>query len=510
MAMAITPTAVSTSENMSDSRKRFYSWMATLHDLDGAVRLLDWDRETTMPARGAEARGRQVATLRALRHREVMREGIDDDLEAVAAEMDPDAPEQSMVRLARRERRRAERLSETLVREHSEAASRSVTTWLSAVRRGDFAAFAPTLDEVVGHTRRMGEALGMGNEAYDGLLDEYEPGFTARELETLFTEIVEELRPIVAKVPDGATDDNPFAGHDWPDRQQLRLAEEISRLVGFDMDAGMIALSAHPFTDSPHSGDVRFTTRLTANDPTGNVLVTLHEAGHGMYAQGHPVEFDRTLIYGSPSLGAEESQSRFFENHIGRHPAFWEHLLPTLRVLFPNSVNGLGAAVFHRQVARAVRHWCRVDADEVTYDLHIALRFRLEVALVRGELEVADLPVAWREGMQDLLGVTPANDAQGCMQDIHWAWGLIGYFPTYTLGNIHAAQLAEALEREHGTISDLISRGAFDVPIRFMRDRVHRHGSRYPTRELMERATGTPFSTEPLFTRIRRAARDLS
>ncbi len=480
--------------------------MATLNDLDGAIRLLDWDRETIMPSRGAGARGRQVATLHALRHREVLREGIDDDIAEIESTGEATPADEAAFRLARRERSRAERLSETLVREQSEAVSTAVTTWLVARPQSDFAAFAPTLDAVLQVSRRIGDALGIGNEAYDGLLDEYEPGFTAAELEPLFAGLVQRLEPLTRDVPDVPLA-NPFADRAWPDAPQLRLAKAVARLIGFDLDAGMITISAHPFTDSPHSGDVRFTTRLTAGDPTSNILVTLHEAGHGMYAQGHPAEYDRTLLYGSPSLGAEESQSRFFENHIGRHPAFWRYVLPLVRQHFPDAVNGLDAEAFHRVVSQSVRQWCRVEADEVTYDLHVALRFRLELQLVRGELAVNDLPAAWSDGMNEFLGVTPANDAEGCLQDIHWAWGMIGYFPTYTLGNIYAAQLGAALEREHGPLDSIIDRGAFDIPLRFMRENIHRHGSRYPTRELMERATGEPFCTEPYFDRIDRVAR---
>jgi carboxypeptidase Taq len=292
----------------------------------------------------------------------------------------------------------------------------------------------------------------------------------------------------------------------WPAPAQLAVAEDIARMVGFDLESGMISQSAHPFTDSPHVGDVRFTTRLTADDPTGNVLVTLHELGHALYAQGLPGRYERTLAYGSPSLGADESQARFFENHLGRRRAFWELLMPVFTARFGSSVDGLSPADFHRAVTGIQPHWCRVDADEVTYDLHIVLRFELELAMIRGDLTVAELPGAWNEGMQRLLGVTPANAAEGCMQDIHWAWGMFGYFPTYTLGNIYAAQLTVALEAAEGSLDDLLRAGALDVVLRFMRERIHSHGGMYPARDLMEQATGRPFSTDAFLGRIRQLA----
>lgn len=495
---------MTTASRTAEALGRFYAWMAVLKDLDGAVHLLDWDRETLMPARGAEARGRQVATLRTLRHREVLREGVADDLAILAEHDQLSVEEQAMVRLAKREIARAKSVPEDLVRTTSEAVSDSVTAWLATRRSGDYATFAPHLERVIDLSRQMGEAMGIGAEPYDALLDQYEPDIGTGELVALFDHLRVELRAILDSVDRSPGLQTPaFMTRDWPAAAQFAIAEDIARMVGFDLDSGMISQSAHPFTDSPHVGDVRFTTRLTADDPTGNVLVTLHEAGHALYAQGLPGRFDRTLIYGSPSLGADEAQSRFFENHLGRRLAFWELILPVLQARFGADMDGLSAAAFHEAVTRIQPHWCRVDADEVTYDLHIVLRFDLELALIRGELTVDDLPAAWNEGMQTLLNVTPRDPTEGCMQDIHWAWGMFGYFPTYTLGNVYAAQLTQALEETEGSLDDLLRGGALDVVLRFMRERVHSHGSTYSTRELMERATGKPFSTDAFLARIR-------
>jgi carboxypeptidase Taq len=493
---------VTTTTRTAAARSRIDDWMATLKDLEGAARLLDWDRETTMPATGATARGHQVATIRSLRHRELLRPGITDDLDAVEQDGDGTPAELAMIRLARREIDRAARVPEDLVRASTEAASDAVAAWLGCRPRSDFASFAPHLERVVALGRETGEAIGAGAEAYDSLLDDFEPGATTAQIEALFRDLRRTLAGIVEGVDTTPPEPPAFSGRSWADRSQLALAQDVARLVGFDLDSGLITLSAHPFTDSPHAGDVRFTTRLTAHDPTANVLVTLHETGHALYAQGLDPALDRTLLFGSPSLGADESQSRFFENHLGRRLAFWELMEPMFHRRFGTAMDGVTPTAFHRAVTRVQRSWCRVDSDEVTYDLHIILRFDLELALIRGDLRVRDLPGAWREGSEALLGVTPANDAEGCLQDIHWAWGMFGYFPTYTLGNIYAAQLAEALQAAEGPLDDLIRDGRLDTVLRFMRDRVHRHGSTYPTPELMERATGAPFSTEPFVRRI--------
>lgn len=497
----------STTSRTAESHSRFRDWMALIHDLQGAGRLLDWDRETLMPASGAQARGRIVATLHALRHRELLRDGVSDDIALLEEHGELSVAERAMVRLARREHDRAARVPEDLVRATSEATSEAVTAWLAAREDADFAAFAPSLERVVDLTRQTGEAIGTGAEPYDALLDTFEPNTTTAQLEALFRELRGELSAIVDRIdPQGPPGPEPFADRAWPEAVQLRVAVDLARMTGFDLEAGLIAQSAHPFTGSPHAGDTRFTTRLTEDDPTGNVLVTMHELGHALYSQGLPDEFDRTLLFGSPSLGADESQSRFFENHVGRRLAFWELIHPLFTTHFGSLMDGLGPDVFHRAVTRPERGWCRVDAGEVTYDLHIVLRFELELALIRDDLRVPDLPGAWTEGMERLLGVTPKDDGQGCLQDIHWAWGMFGYFPTYTLGNIYAAQLAEALEREEGPLDDLVRDGSLHVVLAFMRDRVHQHGDVYPTDELMRKATGGPFSTTPFLNRIRSLA----
>jgi carboxypeptidase Taq len=267
----------------------------------------------------------------------------------------------------------------------------------------------------------------------------------------------------------------------------------------------VIARSAHPFTGSPHRGDVRFTTRVATDSPIGNISAVMHELGHALYEQGFPGEVVRTPLYDAPSLGAHESQSRFWENQIGRTLAFWGALEPDLRRRFPEAMTGLDPALMHR-ASRVVRpSLIRVEADEVTYNLHIVLRFELEVALMRGDLDVDDLPAAFADGMAELLGIRPPSDALGAMQDIHWASGLIGYFPTYTLGNLYAAQLADAAEEELGGIERAVEEGRLGDLLAFMRERVHRHGARMETPDLMRRATGRELGSDALIAHLERA-----
>lgn len=477
-------------------------WMGTLADLGGATGLLGWDRETLMPPGGAEGRARMLGTMAALRHRELVREDVGEALAALGEDGDLDDDARGMLRLATRERERALRVPESLVREISEACSRCVTVWVEARPRGDFAAFAGPLGQVVALKRRQAEAIGIGDEPYDALLDEFEPGARAAALEPVFADLCGRLTPLAEAAH---RDPAVLPPREWPEQGQMALAHEIGRMVGFDETGGVIARSAHPFTGSPHRGDVRFTTRVMTDNPIGNITAVLHELGHALYEQGFPGEVARTPLYDAPSLGAHESQSRFWENQVGRTLAFWEALEPAMRRLMPHAMAGIDASLLHRATRLVRPSLIRVEADEVTYNLHIVLRFELELALIRGDLDVPDLPGAFSDGMQRLLGIRPPGDADGAMQDIHWADGLFGYFPTYTLGNLYAAQLAEAAERELGNIEHAVAEGRLREILEFMRDRVHRHGARIPTDRLMRQATGCELSSDALVRHLERA-----
>jgi carboxypeptidase Taq len=477
--------------------------MGTLADLAGAAGLLGWDRETLMPPGGAEGRAVQMGTLAALHHRELVRDDAGDALAALADAPDLDDDMRAAVRLATRARDRAVRVPEALVREISEASSRSVSAWVDARAADDFGAFAGPLAAVLELKRREAEAIGVGDEPYDALLDEFEPGARAADLEPVFANLREALAPLVAEASERPARTLP--AREWDLDGQMQLAREVSEMVGFDMSCGVITRSAHPFTGSPHRGDVRFTTRLELESPISGLSAVMHEVGHALYEQGFPAEADRTPVHDAPSLGAHESQSRFWENQVGRSPAFWERIQPTMRRIFPEAMTGVDAALLH-DAGQVVRpSLIRVEADEVTYNLHIALRFGLELAMMRGDLQVADLPAAFADGMEDMLGIRPPTTALGAMQDIHWADGLFGYFPTYTLGNLYAAQLAEAADIALGGIDDAIASGEFGAILAFMRDRVHRHGARTTTRELMRAATGVELGSDALISHLRRS-----
>jgi len=487
---------------MSTQSELFRSWAGTLADLEGALALLDWDRDTTMPPSGADARGHQLGTLAMLHHRELLRPEFGEIVAELAADPGADPTVRREAQLLARQRERAERVPETLVRGISEAASKALAVWTEARVRGDWHALREPLDRLVVLKRHEAEAISGGHELYDALLGEYEPGAHAADLVPIFATLSARLGPLVAA--GSARRAHTLPVREWPRTAQLQLAHDVAALIGFDPSEGRIGESAHPFSSSSGFGDVRFATRVDERNPIRNVLSVLHEAGHAMYEQGFDPALARTVLWGAPSLGAHEAQARFWENHVGGTLEFWQFIEPRMRELFPDAMRGLGAEDFHAATATVRPSLIRVEADEVTYNLHIVLRFELEQALIAGALDVRDLPDAWSARMRDLLGVVPHSPADGVMQDVHWPSGLFGYFPTYTLGNLYAAQLAATVDTALGGLAAAIAAGAFGDILGVMRTRIHRHGARYPTAELLERAAGAPLGADMLIAHLER------
>jgi carboxypeptidase Taq len=455
-----------------------------------------------MPSSAADARGHQLGTLAALYHRELVRPEYGDVVAELATDPDADPQTRREAQLLSHRRERAERVPEALVRAVSEAASGALAVWTDARVNGDWDALRGPLERLVRLKRREADAISGGHEPYDALLDEHEPGAHAADLVPVFATISERLRPLVAA--GSARPPHTLPARHWPHAGQLQLAHDVAALIGFDLSEGRIGESAHPFSTSFGYGDVRFATRIDEHNPISSVLSVLHEAGHAMYEQGFDPAFARTTLWDAPSLGSHEAQARFWENHVGGTLEFWQVIEPRMHELFPDAMRGLTAAHFHAATATVRPSLIRVEADEVTYNLHIVLRFELERALIAGTLEVEDLPAAWDERMLELLGVAPASPAEGVMQDVHWVDGLFGYFPTYTLGNLYAAQLAAAADTALGGLSSAVANQAFGDILDFMRTRVHRYGAMQPSAELMGRATGMPLSADMLIAHLER------
>jgi carboxypeptidase Taq len=464
--------------------------MAELKALQGVATLLAWDQETYLPPRGAEARGEQAAAVQGILHERLADPRLGEAIEAAARDVRSE-DEGAALRAIRFDRDRAVRLPADLVRALAQAQSRALAAWRLARQEPSFARFEPHLEELVALRREMADAWGVpaGGERYDALLEGYEEGMRVARLEPLFERLVGWLAPLVGRIAEAPAPDDRFLRGRFDGEAQWAFSLELLQAVGFDLEAGRQDRSIHPFSLGLDPGDVRLTTRIHEELPLSSIFSTLHEAGHGVYEQGLPAAHRRTLLCAAPSMGLHESQSRLWENMVGRSLPFWRVFLPRLAARFP-ALAGVTPEAFHRAVNRVERSLVRVEADEVTYNLHIVLRFELELALLRGALEVKDLPGAWGERSERILGLRPPDDARGVLQDIHWAQGDFGYFPTYTIGNLYAASLFAAALRELPGLGAGVARGDLAPLLGWLREKVHRFGRALPAEEIVRRATG--------------------
>lgn len=484
---------------------------ADIAALDAASAVLGWDQETYLPPKGQPGRGRVLAALAGLHHEKLTDPALADAIEAAGAEATPGSDLEAQVREARRAVVRATAVPADLARRLAELQSRALASWQRARADDDLAAFAPDLAELVVLVREQADALvaaGIAERPYDALLDAYEPGATEASLVPVLASLRDELAPIVrAAAASGATvDESPCRGS-FPEASQRAFVTDIAATMGYDFDAGRLDESAHPFTTSFNPADVRITWRWQEDDIRPGLFGVMHEAGHGLYEQGLPAEWEGTPIGAAVSLGVHESQSRLWENLVGRSRPFWEWALPRYAAAFPDKA-GVTADEVWRALHTVTPSLIRVEADEATYNLHIVARFEIERALFAGDLGVDDLRGAWDDAYGTLLGVRPTGVADGVLQDIHWSMGAFGYFPTYTLGNLLAAQLFDAARADLAAaggpdLDDRLADGDLAPLLAWLREHVHRRASRVPAAPLIEEATGRPLSAEPFLSSLR-------
>jgi carboxypeptidase Taq len=475
---------------------------AELADLNGVGGLLLWDQNTMMPPGGAGARADQFEALERILHDRMTDPALAkllDELEPWARDEDPDSDAVALVRNLRRDHHKAVNVPTDLAAEISSAAAHAQQAWMEARDAQSFAVFRPALEKVLELQARYVACFdGTGEYAhpYDILLDDYEPGLTTAELKGLFAQIQDELVPLVSAAAAAGEDGRVFSGTYATDKQQA-LAMELLHAVGFEDDHWRLDATVHPFARSMAHTDVRLTTRWEPDDLAMALYSSLHEFGHGLYeAQMDPRHY-RTTLADATGLGVHESQSRLWENLVGRSRPFCAWFLPLLQRHLGAPFDAQAPADLYRAVNQVRLSLVRIEADETTYNLHIALRFELELALVEGRLAVADLPDAWDEATHRLLGLETPSVLEGVLQDIHWGAGMIGYFPTYTIGNLMAAQLWAALRADLPEVEDAIAAGDF-APLRdWLREHVHRHGRKFTSRELLRRATGEELQVEP-------------
>ncbi|MFQ5415185.1 MAG: carboxypeptidase M32 [Phycisphaerae bacterium] len=466
--------------------------------LHAAVALLDWDQETYMPANGVAARADAIALLSGIAHERL----VCDEVKALLAEADaPDGDHvaETNLRETLRNYHRAAKVPTALVKEIAHTSTLAKDAWAKARASAAFAKFAPLLGKMLALKQKPAECVGYDTEPYDALLDEYEPGAKSAEIEKVFAELRDQTVALLRRLTDAPNKpDASILTRHFPKAQQEVVCKRFADALHFDFESGRADVSVHPFcTTIGGSGDVRITTRYWEDFLPAAMFGTMHETGHALYEQGLSRDHVFTPMGEAISLGIHESQSRMWENQVGRSRAFWDHHWEPVKALFPDALGDVTLDAFYGAINTVSPSFIRVEADELTYNLHIVLRFEIERELFDGRLDVADVPARWNEKMKDVLGITPPDDKVGCLQDIHWSMGAFGYFATYALGNLYAAQFYAQASRDIPDLTDRIRANDHEPLLGWLREHIHQHGQRYRAGELVERVTGKPLSIEP-------------
>src|SRR3984893_105134 len=493
---------------MPDTLDRLKTLLGEVSDLHRAGAVLDWDQETYMPPGGVQNRSEQLSTLSEVAHRKFISDEVGrllDAAETQVANRPFDSDEASLVRVTRRDYEQDRKLPPELVAELTRASSAAPPFCQQARREANFILFAPYLEKNVELNIKVAEALGFEKRPYDALLNRTEPGLTTDQLEAIFVELKTAIVPLVAGIKShaDAVDDSVLRRGFDPDKQ-VRYALDTVAKLGFDLNRGRQDIPPHPFSIAFGPGDVRITTRVSRDFFNECLFGSIHEAGHGMYFQGIGRNLDRTALWDGASPGMHESQSRLWENLVGRSLSFWHHFFPSLRETFPEPLKGVDAEAFYRARNKSYPSYIRVEADEVTYNLHVLLRFELENDMLEGKLRVRNLPEAWNELFKSYVGLDVPNDREGVLQDIHWS--LVGFaeFPGYTLGNIISAQLMEKIRSDITDLEQQIERGEFEALLGWLQEHVYKHGRKFTPNELLERETGRPLSPKPWIAYVQR------
>ena len=479
--------------------------LSEIYDLNAAGAVLGWDEATYMPKGGALARGRQSALLRRLAHERFVDTALGkqiDRLEPCADQLP--AADASLIRVLRRDYEKASKVPADYVARASAHGSASYNAWIRARPENDFTAMIPFLEKTLELSREYASFFGPYGHIADPMIDDADEGMTAAAVQHLFAELRRELVPLVHAISAQPPPDDAFLRRSFGETEQLAFGLSVATQMGYDLERGRLDKTHHPFCTKFAAGDVRITTRVRENDLGDALFSTLHEAGHAIYEQGVSAAYEGTPLGSGVSSGVHESQSRLWENVVARSLPFWEHYYPALQRTFADQLGSVPLDAFYRAINKVERSLIRTDADEVTYNLHIMLRFDLELKLLEGRLGITDLPEAWRAGMMADVGVAPSDDRDGCLQDVHWYSGSIGGgFQSYTIGNILSAQFFAAARRAHPHIPGEIASGRFDTLRGWLTENIYLHGRTLTPGEIVARATGTPMATAPYLAYLR-------
>jgi carboxypeptidase Taq len=473
--------------------------LAEVNDLTKAATLLFWDQRVMMPPGGAEARAEALATISRLGQERFVTDEIGTLLEALRGleeSSDYDSFEASLIRVTRRDYEKATRVPPELVGEINRASAIALSAWGPAKEKSDFEALRPHLEKNLELKHRYIECFDPADETYDILLDNYEPNMKTAEVRRIFDELKEQLVPLIREISEAGEIDDSFLHQSFDKEDQRAFSLEVLHTFGYAEDEWRLDQTQHPFMTSPGHGDIRLTTNFRPDD-LSSLFASMHEFGHGVYEWGVDEKLAGTTLGSGVSLGLHESQSRTWENLVGRSRSFWRHFYPTLQETFPKQLGSVDEEAFYRAVNKVQPSLIRIDADEVTYNMHIILRFELEQELIEGRLDVRDLPEAWNARMHEYLGIEVPDDARGVLQDMHWAGGGLGYFPTYSLGNVISVQIWERAKEELGDLDERFERGEFGELREWLRERLYRLGRKFTPQETIERVTGSPIDAKP-------------
>ncbi len=475
---------------MEEKLKRLKGLLAEIANLKAANAVLNWDQLVNMPGGAAEDRGEQIATIENITHAKATSEEIGKllaDLAADVGQLDPESDEACLIRTAKREFDKQTKVPAEFVTEMARVSTVAQSVWEKAKNNSDFELFRPHLEKLVELRRQYADFFKPWDHVYDPLLDDFEPGMKTAEVQAIFNTLRPKQVELIRAISQAKQVDRAFLFLDYPEYGQLAFGEKVISKFGYDWNHGRQDKSAHPFTTSFGLNDVRITTRFNNNYLPTAMFGTMHECGHALYELGIDKKYNRSPLADGASMAVHESQSRMWENMIGRSKPFWKHFFPVLKEIFPTQLGNVNADAFYKGVNAVEPSLIRVEADEATYNLHIMLRLELEIALMEGSLMAKDAPAAWNEKFKEYLGIVPPDDAKGILQDVHWSFGGFGYFPTYALGNLVSAQLWERMNKDIPTLDEQVEKAQFNEILDWLRRNLHIYGAKYEPQTLVKR-----------------------
>lgn len=484
----------------SPKMEQLFELAAELVDLGHISAVLSWDQNVYLPSGGTEERGIQSAALGRIMHEKFTTDEVGQliaDLEEEVGDLNAETDEARAVKVAKRQYEKQTKIPLPMLMEFIKATTMAHEAWVKAKAQSDYALFQPHLETIIDLRQQYADLFKPYDHVYDPLLDDFEPGMKTADVKEIFDKLRPQQVALLQAIAEKEPPDNSFLKQHYKEEYQEIIGRYVITRFGYDWNRGRLDVAPHPFTTEFGLGDVRITTRYLKEDAGSALFSTMHEAGHAMYGQGLDEKYKRHPLSGAASLAIHESQSRLWENIIGRSKAFWSFFYPSLQMLFPQYLGNVSEEAFYRGINKVEPSLIRVEADEATYNMHIMLRLEIEMGLMEGAIEVKDLPEIWNTKIEEYLGIVPPNDAQGVLQDIHWSGGMVGYFPTYALGNLASVQLWDKLLEGHPNIPDEIAQGKFDTVLGWMQEHIHQYGSKYEPQELMLKATGSKITPEP-------------